>query len=353
MRYGAAGADQWGPPDNFAGMTITTTPAEVRPARRVARTVLLILLVLPGLLWAAGRLFGWEFGYLPQVYAFTPYAAAWAWVPVVVAVLFRKWLIAAAALIAALVLAVCVVPRAIPAGDRGPSGGVRLNVMTVNVFLGDADPAAIVRLVREHDIAVVAVQEFTPGSRAGLKAAGIDELLPYQALAEEPGATGSALYSRHPMTAQGSRRGADTAEQDGNQQTYATILAPGATEVFVESVHPMAPYSGSALSAWRSDLAGLPRADPDGTPRILLGDFNSTLDHRAVRDVIAGGYRDVADVTGQGLSGTWGPFGGFPPVTLDRVLVDQRIGIRDLQVIDVTGSDHRSLVASLTVPSAG
>jgi endonuclease/exonuclease/phosphatase (EEP) superfamily protein YafD len=334
-------------------MTITTTPAEARPARRVTRTVLLALLVLPGLLWAVGRLFGWESGYLAQLFAFTPYAAAWAWVPVVVAALFRKWLIAAVALVAALILAVCVVPRAIPTGDRGPADGVRLNVMTVNVFLGEADAADIVRLVRERDIAVLAVQEFTPGSRSGLAAAGIDELLPYQALAEEPGATGSGLYSRHPMTTQGSRRGADTAEQEGNQQTYATIQAPGAVPVFVESVHPMAPYSGSALSSWRSDLADLPRADPDGTPRILLGDFNSTLDHEAVRNVIAGGYRDVADVTGQGLAGTWGPFGGFPPVTLDRVLVDERIGIRDFQVIDVTGSDHRSLVASLTVPSAG
>ncbi|MET0414975.1 MAG: endonuclease/exonuclease/phosphatase family protein, partial [Actinoplanes sp.] len=178
-------------------------------------------------------------------------------------------------------------------------------------------------------------------------------LLPYQARAAEPGATGSGLYSRYPMTTQGSRRGADTAEQEGNQQTYATIQPPGAGEVFVESVHPMAPYSGSALPSWRRDLADLPRADPNGTPRILLGDFNSTLDHEAVRKVIAGGYRDVADVTGKGLSGTWGPFGGFPPITLDHVLVDDRIGVRDVQIIEVTGSDHRSVVASLTVPSAG
>lgn len=330
-------------------MTITTAPAPTRPARRVARTVLLSLLVLPGLLWAAARLFGWERGYLVQVFAFTPYAAAWAGVPVLLALLARKWLIAAIAVVAAAVLAVCVLPRALPS-DRGPAGGVRINVLTINVFLGAADPAAIVKLVRDNDVAVLAVQEFTPGSRAGLTAAGLDELMPYQALAEEPGATGSGLYSRYPMTTQGSRRGAGTSAQEGNQQTYATIQPPGAGPVFVESVHPMAPYALDALPSWKSDLADLPRAEPNGVPRILIGDFNSTLDHKAVRDVIAGGYRDVADVTGDGLRGTWGP-GLIPPVTLDHVLVDQRIGIQDLRVLEVTGSDHRSVLASLTVPS--
>jgi endonuclease/exonuclease/phosphatase (EEP) superfamily protein YafD len=335
-------------------MTITTTPAGVRPARRVARTVLLGLLVLPGLLWAMARLVGWEAGYLVQVFAFTPYAAAWAWVPVVVTLLLRRWMFAAFAVLAAVLLTIGVLPRALADSDRGPATGVPLTVLTVNVFLGDADPAAIVRMVRDNDVAVLAVQEHTPGSRAGLAAAGIDDLLPYQAIAEEPGATGSGLYSRHPMTTQGSRRGAGTAEQEGNQQTYATIQPPGAAPVFVESVHPMAPYSGSALPSWRSDLAALPKADPDGTPRILLGDFNSTLDHEAVRDVLAGGYRDVADVTGKGLSGTWGPYGDLPlpPVVLDHVLVDERIGVRDVRVLDVAGSDHRSVLASLTVPAA-
>jgi endonuclease/exonuclease/phosphatase family metal-dependent hydrolase len=331
-------------------MTITTAPAPTRPARRVARTVLLTLLVLPGLLWAAVRLFGWESDYLVQALAFTPYVAAWAWIPVVLALLARKWLIAAVGVVAAVVLAVCVLPRALPS-DRGPTAGFALNVLTVNVFLGAADPAAIVKLVRDNDVAVLAVQEFTPDSRAGLTAAGLDKLMPYQALAEEPGATGSGLYSRYPMTTQGSRRGGGTSDQEGNQQTYATIQPPGAGPLFVESVHPMAPYALNALHAWRTDLADLPRAEPNGTPRILLGDFNSTLDHKPVRDVIAGGYRDAADVTGKGLSGTWGP-GLIPPVTLDHVLVDERIGIRDVRVMDVTDSDHRSVLASLTVPSA-
>lgn len=326
-------------------MTIVGMPAEVRPARRVTWSVVLFLLVLPGLAWAVVRLFGGERGFLVQLMAFTPYAAVAVWVPVVVALASRRWLVAAVALVAAVMLAVCVVPRALPDADRGPATGVPLTVMTVNLFVGAADARAVVDLVRGNDVAVLAVQEFTPKSRAALTAAGLDALLPHQALAEEPGTTGSGLYSRYPMTAQGSQRG-----RGGNLQAYATIDLPGAGAVAVESAHPLAPYATAVLRDWRDDLAAEP-VPGQGPPRVLLGDFNSTLDHAPVRALIAHGYRDAADATGKGLLPTWGPWGGerVPPVTLDHVLVDRRIGVRDVAVHPVAGSDHRSVLANLLV----
>jgi endonuclease/exonuclease/phosphatase (EEP) superfamily protein YafD len=335
-------------------MTITTTPAEVRPARRVARAVLLTLLVLPGLLWAVVRLFGGERGVLIPVIAFTPYVAAWSLLPLLFAVLTRKWLIAAVAALAAVVLVACVLPRALPDTDRGPATGVRLTVMTANMFIGGADPAALVKLVQDNDVAIIAVQEFTPPAKDGLTAAGLDRLLPYHALADEIGTTGSGLYSRYPMTAQGSHRGGGGNLQEGNLQAYATIQPPGAGPLTLESAHPLAPYALGAFGDWRADLEDEPRADPHGTPRILLGDFNATLDHKPVRDLIGSGYRDAADADGKGLVGTWGPYDGkpIPPVTLDHVLVDKRIGVRDVRVNGVTGSDHRALIASLTVPAS-
>ena len=335
--------------DNVATMTITSTPPEVRPARRVARTVSLGLLVLPGLAWAVARLLGWERGYLVQLFAFTPYAAVWAWVPVVLALTARTWLVAAAATAAAAMLAACVLPRALPDADGGPSTGVRLTVMTINMYMGRADPAAIVDLVRRHDVAVLAVQEFTPRAKAALGPAGLDALLPYQALAEENGTTGSGLYSRYPVISPGSERG-----RGGNLRVYATIQPPGAGPLAVASVHPLAPHALTALADWRADLAAEPAPDPRGTPRILLGDFNSTLDHAPVRRLVARGYRDAADAAGKGLLGTWGPYAEspVPPITIDHVLVDERIGVRDIRVYGVEGSDHRSIVATLRVPAS-
>jgi endonuclease/exonuclease/phosphatase family metal-dependent hydrolase len=328
-------------------MTITSAPSGVKPSRRLARVVLVWLLVLPALVWAVLRLFGWERGFAVQLLAFTPYVAVWSVVAAAVTLSVRKWLAGAVALIAVAVLAVCVLPRALADRDRGPAGGVTLRVMTGNLFVGAADPAAVVTLVRDNDIAALAVQEFTPQVRAGLSAAGLGSLLPYAALADEVGTTGSGVYSRYPIADSGSQRGAG-----GNMQVHATIRPPGAGPVLIESAHPLAPYAVEALGWWHDDLAAEPAADPAGPPRILLGDFNSTLDHAALRRVIARGYRDAADVTGQGLAGTWGPYDGrlIPPVTLDHVLVDKRIGVRQLSVHPVAGSDHRSLIAELTVP---
>jgi len=331
-------------------MTITSSrPAAVaRPAKRLAVTVLVWLIVLPGTAWAVTRFFGWERGLLVQLFAFTPYVAAAVWLPALIALFSRRWLAAAVAVVAAAILAVCVIPRAV-VNNRGPAAGTELHVLTSNVLAGGADPATVVGLVRGHDVSVLAMQEFTPGIQARLTEAGLDALLPYSSLAPEVGTTGSAVYSRFPITEPGARRNGG-----GFQQAYGTVQPTGAGPLTIESAHPAAPYSIGALGDWRRDLAQQRPAEPNGTPRILLGDFNATLDHKVLRELISHGYRDAADADGAGLVGTWGPYSGnaLPPVTIDHVLVDDRIGVRDVQVHRVPRSDHRSVLASLVVPAA-
>jgi endonuclease/exonuclease/phosphatase family metal-dependent hydrolase len=310
--------------------------------------IVIWLLILPGLAWAVLRLGGWDRGILVQLFAFTTYVAAWSWLPVLVALLARRWPAALVALIAAVLLTIAVVPRALPA--KSPATGVRLQVMTSNMRLGGADPAAIVDLVRDHDIGVLAVQEFTPEAESGLKAAGLDQLLPYSSLAAAPGADGSGVYSRYPITGGGVHRNGG-----GFHQAYGIIQPPGATPLLVESAHPAAPYAVAALKDWRADLAAEPPADPRGTARILLGDFNSTFDHAELRALVARGYRDAASTVGKGLVPTWGLYYGprrLPPITIDHVLVDERIGVRNVQVHRIPESDHRAVLAWLTVPAS-
>ncbi|MEU7901873.1 endonuclease/exonuclease/phosphatase family protein [Actinoplanes sp. NPDC049118] len=331
-------------------MTITTAPPATRPVRvrRVAWIVLLWLLVLPGTVWALLRLGGWERGVMVQFFAFTPYVAAWSVVPVIAALATRRRLAGAVAVLTLALFAVLTLPRAFADGDRGPQGGVALHVMTSNLLFGNADAAEVVRLVRDNDISVLALQEFSPGAQTRLAEAGLGELLPYSSLGPEYGASGSGLYSRFPITNPGVRHNGG-----GFNQAYGTIQPPGAGAVVVESAHPLAPYSVEILGDWRDDLNAEPRADPDGLPRILLGDFNSTLDHAPLRDLIDSGYRDAADAAGAGLTGTWGPYDGdpLPPVTIDHVLADRRLGIGAVSVHDVAGSDHRAVLAELRIPA--
>jgi endonuclease/exonuclease/phosphatase (EEP) superfamily protein YafD len=129
---------------------------------------------------------------------------------------------------------------------------------------------------------------------------------------------------------------------------------PGAPPLLVESAHPIAPYALPTVSDWWTDLRAQPAATPNGALRILAGDFNSTLDHAALRRLIDTGYVDAAAADGQGLVGTWGPYDGdlIPPVTIDHVLVDRRIGVTAVSVHALSGSDHRSVLAELTLPAA-
>ncbi|BCJ54598.1 endonuclease [Actinoplanes sp. NBRC 14428] len=332
-------------------MTITSSAPVAKPVRvrRAAWLVLLWLLVLPGVAWTAVRLGGWERGPLVQLFAFTPYVAAGMAVPAIAALATRRWLVAAVATITFALLAVTVLPRALPDGDRGPRTGAKLHVMTSNLLFGGADATQLVQLVRDHDVAVLALQEFTPSAQTRLAEAGLGQLLPYSSLGAEWGASGSGLYSRYPLTDPGVR---DIG--GGFRQAYGTVQPPGGGRVVLESAHPIAPFSLAVLGRWRQDLENEPRTDPAGTPRVLLGDFNSTLDHGPLRDLIAGGYRDAADAAGKGLTPTWGPYDGdpIPPVTIDHVLIDERLGAGAVAVHTIRGSDHRAIIAEVIVPAA-
>jgi endonuclease/exonuclease/phosphatase family metal-dependent hydrolase len=332
---------------------IISTAAVVRPVpvpkkRRKVVSVLLWLLIVPAVVWLVFRLGGWERGALVQLMAFTPYVAAWSLVPLVLAVAGRRWSTALVAFVVVIAYAIVVMPRA-RTGDSGPSHGVELHIMTSNMRLGEADPAAIVRLVRDNKIDVLALQEFTPRGRRALENGGLRELLPYSSLGDEPGASGSGLYSRFPISGGGVQRNGG-----GFRQAYGTVQPPGAAPLVIESVHPRAPVTLAENRLWQSDLAAEPKPDPAGPPRILLGDFNATLDHRSLRRLISTGYRDAGDATGSGLVPTWPYYGhgGTPKVTIDHVLVDERIGVRELSAHRIPETDHRALIAELTAPAA-
>ncbi|MDI6097716.1 endonuclease/exonuclease/phosphatase family protein [Actinoplanes sp. NEAU-A12] len=331
-------------------MTITDAPPAARPAarRRIVRASLVWLLLVPAAIWFPARTFGWEGGLWVQFLAFTPYVAVWTLVPVGVALIARNGAAAALATLIAFGFGQAVVPRVLADADRGPSQGVEMRVMTSNLLFSDADANEIVKLVRDNRVDVLAVQEFTEHGQAALKAAGLETILPFNQPAPEWGASGSGLYSRFPFAEQAARR-----NDGGFQQAHATIQVPGAATIYVESVHPLAPAHPDMVSGWSADLRDQVPAE-GGLPKILMGDFNATLDHKPLRDLIATGYRDAADAVGKGWIGTWGPYDGdpIPPVTIDHVLVDERIGVQDVQVHSVKETDHRSVIAWVTVPTA-
>jgi endonuclease/exonuclease/phosphatase (EEP) superfamily protein YafD len=273
--------------------------------------------------------------------AFTPYAAATAPIPLLVAgLLRRRWAALASGAIAA-GLAVLVLPRAVGA-DQPAAHGPVVRVMTVNLLFGQADPARLIDLVRRGDVDVLSLQELTHASVERYETAGLSRLLPFKVVQPGYGAEGSALYARHPL------RELPPLGPTVMATPRAEVLLAG-RRVEVVAVHPIPPITSAAYRQWRRDLGLLPAAATDPI-RILAGDFNATLDHAALRTLLSRGYADAADRTGDGLVHTWGPPAGRPPLTIDHVLADRRCAVRHVQVHDVAGSDHRAVLAELQLP---
>lgn len=330
-----------------------TTAQPPTRARRIARagvTTLLGAAVTGTAAFLLARLTGMDTHTpLAQLIAYTPYAAASALATTLITAAARRWRLTVAAVVVVAVYAAVLIPRTLaddpaPASAAPASGSAGLVVMTANVLYGTADADELIAMVRRERPDVLSVQELTDEAVDRLDAAGIAQLLPYRALRAMPGTQGTGLYARTPLT--------DDEQLPGTffVQVRAKTVHHGIPLDLV-AAHPQPPMPWNT-QLWRHELTKLPRADRnDGAITVLAGDFNATLDHSLLRELLASGYTDAAAAAGAGLVPTWSSLdrGGLP-VTIDHVLVEGG-SARDVQVFDLSGSDHRVVVARLTLPT--
>jgi endonuclease/exonuclease/phosphatase family metal-dependent hydrolase len=297
-------------------------------------------------LWALLRLTGAETGYpLVPLMAYTPYMAVAVLLPLALSLSLRRWAPAALAGAAGLYLALAVLPRALPDGEASqPLGGPTLNVLSANIFRGEGNLTELVNLVRDRDADLLCVQELTPEAAYRLRRLGLEEVLPHSELSVAPGSYGGGIWSRLPL------RPLDSPPPSEFRMPRAAVRVPGFGPLRVVDVHPHPPIRGRVAS-WREGLESLPPAAANGPPWILAGDFNATLDHSELRDVLSSGYRDSADVRGEGLSMTWSARRSLPPpVAIDHVLVDERVSVLEFSREDLPLSDHHPVFAKLSLP---
>lgn len=240
-------------------------------------------------------------------------------------------------------LAALVLPRAIGDGTVDPAGHRTLTVLAANVHRGTADPDALLALAARSDADVLSVEELTPRFARELSAAGIGRQLPFHLLEVARSSSGAGLYSRRPLEPlPGPRRFAF-------RMPRAQMVLPGGGALRLVAAHPFPPQPDH-VGVWEESLRSLPSAG-SGPPWLLLGDFNATIDQSQFRDLVGRGYADAGEVAGMGLEPTF-PQGGhlIPPITIDHVLADRRLGVVSYAVEDLPGSDHRAVVATLTLP---
>ncbi|MFI6321273.1 endonuclease/exonuclease/phosphatase family protein [Nonomuraea sp. NPDC050556] len=311
---------------------------------------MLWLVLVPFAGWVVLRLTGWEPKFAwSQLVSFTPYAAAASLVPLGLAVLLRNGPLITAALAVTCCFAVIVVPRAIPEGNP-EAGGPVLRVMAINLLHSSVLPEELVRTVERERPDVLNMLEFTNLMGKRVDELGLGRLLPYKVVLPGDDSEGAAIYARYPLRPADIHIAAPAFDKSP-RHLPAVLSLPGGREVDVVAVHACAPSEGWRTACWASSIRALPAAG--GRLRVLAGDFNSTLDHSVLRELISSGYRDAADVTGKGLSMTWPYYEQprlFPKVAIDHVLADRRIAVRGFQTLRVPRTDHRATLTELELP---
>ncbi|MEU6816043.1 endonuclease/exonuclease/phosphatase family protein [Streptomyces sp. NPDC046860] len=234
-----------------------------------------------------------------------------------------------------------LVPRFVPERQYVPTGAAELRVVTLNTDAGAVDARAVVDLVRAERIDVLAVEQTPAEGLRALDRAGLAALMPHREAHPEDD---SSIYSRLPLS-----HGATTRGDTAWPQTTAHVEV-GGRQVQLVAVHTFYPLGDP--ERWTRDMTALAAvARRSGPDTVFLGDFNASLDHSPMRELLAAGLTDTHAELGRGWARTW-PVGHalVPPlVQLDHVLHGSGLAGVSVGERTVPGTDHRAVVAVLAV----
>nr|WP_231627108.1 endonuclease/exonuclease/phosphatase family protein [Streptomyces apocyni] len=275
---------------------------------------------------------------VPQLLAFLPWLLVPAGTGLLLAALARWRIGLAWGAVAVAVTAWFTQPYGGAAAPSGPPVA-HLRVLTSNVEFGQATEELLAAISRERPD-LVFVQECDLSCGQALR----DRTdYPHHRIAAATGAEGSAILSRYPLK--------DAEGVPGTLSMPGAVAEVEGHRVRLLSAHPMPPMPGE-LGVWRSELGALrDYAARDGrTPTIVAGDFNATQDHAAFRRILDTGLRDSTRLAGGSRTPSW-PSDTAPPLgaQIDHVLVSADFSARSTRFIDLANTDHRSLLADLTL----
>lgn len=234
--------------------------------------------------------------------------------------------------------------------DPGVSVAGELRVATANVFAGNDAVGVLFESLAAQGADVVMLQEITPEQLELLERTASWVSFPHRVLDARPGAHGSVIVSRLPIDSGG------VIWPGGWPMTQAFVRVPTADQpVAVEliNVHVIAPLSTDSITIWNAQLADLQTMVADASaPVVIAGDFNATAQHGGVAELTDAGLVDAHLAAGWGWGATFPASGVVPAVLrLDRILVADEFEVRGFSRLDPLGSDHRPLMAQISVVS--
>lgn len=225
----------------------------------------------------------------------------------------------------------------------------RFRVMTLNCRFGRANAAAIVSAVKEHDIAVLALQELTDDLVAALDEAGLPDLLPYRQLGERKD-TDNGGYNGIWIRIEPGDTSPVTVEIPAADVPGICFPIDAMRGITFVSAHPKSPMRGCRdWSAGIIGLGALATTQKPGDITVVMGDLNSGTDHPSFRKLLDTGFQDAALAEAKGRRATFPSWIAWPRLILDHILFTAGLAASDVRSFTVNGTDHLALIATLTL----
>lgn len=228
--------------------------------------------------------------------------------------------------------------------DQPLGNGTELRIIQYNVLTSNRDEERAAAWLREQNADIVVAQE-TNQRWADALEAGMEgwRLLPTDTVRSDN--FGLVVLVRSNVVV-------DEVEvfDRSSQPAIALTVAAGEEALMVYAVHTLPPVSSANVDVANEqlDLAAEVLADHDG-PRVLIGDLNTTrwgASYRRIDPELE--LRNAAD--GFGLRGSWPSLLWFTGmIGIDHILVSPDVRVDDWEVGPNLGSDHRPVVADLTI----
>ncbi|MBT1176052.1 endonuclease/exonuclease/phosphatase family protein [Bifidobacterium callimiconis] len=325
---------------------------------RIACTALAVILAAATAVGTAARLLPLGMStmpYVPNIVAATPWFALTAALALLFAVIGRRRLLI-------VLMVACLGAQAYWQGpffssvvganssasaSSSGASATTLRVMTCNVYKGRADAGEIVRLVRDEQVKVLALQETTKAFVEELGKAGIANYLPYSKTASADGKYGNGVWSAMPLA----NPVKDEVNSSASFMPAGTVsLSDGRTLRFV-SVHTTSPVNGY-WNLWKRSIDEIGALDArSGSTYVFMGDFNATYDHAPFRAMLGDRFTDAARQSGHGFTFSWPSDRPYLPMmfSIDHIVLDRGLAASDLKNVKVSGTDHAALLGTIRV----
>ncbi len=262
-----------------------------------------------------------------------------------VALLRRRWRFAAA--LTPLVLFGFAGDAAELAPARPAPAGRTLRVMSLNLFVGKADPTETLAEIERLDPDVICLQEFNTRADAALTEA-LKRTHSYSISESTDRVRGSGIFSRYPIDEAASEL--FWLDNKSGPQARAHVRC-GDETITIYSIHLATPSKGPRFWRQRAQFGTLlERLNAETGPLIVCGDFNATNRTDYAGTLAAMGMRDANACVGAGRQSSWPAWPSIawlPRLRIDHIYLSRELSARTAIIGRPVGSDHSPIVADV------